>query len=137
MMAITIMKITMQTIRAVARRPVDIMYSILVPKLCIPTLSVLSNLCVLWFSIAYKLMFSVGSKLYVSVRLELVSISAGGSEAYKVMVITSLTLPVIFPQTTVCTANVHSVPLNDMSVQVTLVWLVVVGQLPQFDARML
>ena len=117
MMVITVMKITMQTIRAVARRPMDIMYSILV------------------------LMFSVGSKLYdpgLSVGLELfVSVSAGDSKAYKVMVITSLTLPVILPQTTVCTANMHSVPLNDVSVQVTVVWLVVMGQLPQFNARML
>ena len=46
-------------------------------------------------------------------------------------------LPVIFPQTTVCTANVHTVVFIGMSVQVTVVRLVVVGQLPQFDARML
>ena len=49
----------------------------------------------------------------------------------------SLSLPVIFPQTTVCTANVHTLPLVGTSVQVVVVWLVVVGQLPQFDARML
>ena len=49
----------------------------------------------------------------------------------------SLKLPVIFPQTTVCMAKLHSLLLAGTSVQVTLVWLVVVGQLPQFDARML
>ena len=49
----------------------------------------------------------------------------------------SLVLPVIFPQTTVCMANVHMLPLVGTSVQVTVVWLVVVGQLPQFDVRML
>ena len=48
-----------------------------------------------------------------------------------------LKLPVIFPQTTVCIANVHTLVLVCTSVQVTVVWLVVVGQLPQFDARML
>ena len=45
--------------------------------------------------------------------------------------------PVIFPQATVCTANKQVVPLDGTSVQVTVVWLVVVGQLPQFDARIL
>ena len=49
----------------------------------------------------------------------------------------SLICPEIFPQTTVCTASVYILPLADTSVQVTVVWLVVVGQLPQFDARML
>ena len=51
----------------------------------------------------------------------------------------SLVLLVTFPQVTVCTAkvHVHVLVLVGMSVQVTLVWLVVVGQLPQFDARML
>ena len=47
---------------------------------------------------------------------------------------------VILPQlsATVCTANVHALPVGtNTSVQVTLVWLVVVGQLPQFDDRML
>ena len=53
------------------------------------------------------------------------------------MLIGLLKLPVIFPQTTVCTAKLHSLPAASTSVQVTLVWLVVVGQLPQFDARML
>ena len=56
---------------------------------------------------------------------------------WKVILIGSLALPVIFPQRTVSTANVHMLPSNDISIQVTLVWLVVVGQLPQFDARML
>jgi hypothetical protein len=49
----------------------------------------------------------------------------------------SLILPIIFPQTTVCRVNMHKLPLRCTFVQVTLVWLVVVGQLPQFDARML
>ena len=48
-----------------------------------------------------------------------------------------LKLPVIFSQTTVCMAKLHSLLSASTSVQVTLVWLVVVGQLPQFDARML
>ena len=46
-------------------------------------------------------------------------------------------LPMIFPQTTVCTANEHSLASVGTSVQVAMVWLVVVGQLPQFDVRML
>jgi hypothetical protein len=53
------------------------------------------------------------------------------------MLIGLLKLPVIFPQTTVCMEKLHSLLSVGTSVQVTLVWLVVVGQLPQFDARML
>ena len=49
----------------------------------------------------------------------------------------SLTLPTMLPHTKVCTANVHMLLLADTLGQVTVVWLVVVGQLPQFDARML
>ena len=49
----------------------------------------------------------------------------------------SLRLPTISPQITVCTANIHVVPLVGTSVQVTVVLVVVVGQLPQFDDRML
>ena len=49
----------------------------------------------------------------------------------------SLVCPLIFPQTTACIANRHIMPLVGTSVQMTVVWLVVVGQLPQFDARML
>ena len=37
---------------------------------------------------------------------------------------------------TTFTVNIHVPSLVGTSVQVTLVWLVVVGQLPQFDARM-
>jgi hypothetical protein len=48
-----------------------------------------------------------------------------------------LIFPAISPQRTVCTANMHMLPLVDTLVQRTVVWLVVVGQLPQFDARML
>ena len=47
-----------------------------------------------------------------------------------------LRLPVIFPQTTVSIASIH-IPSPVTSVQVTLVLLVVVGQLPQFEAWML
>ena len=49
----------------------------------------------------------------------------------------SLLLPIRVPQSTVRIANVHTLFPVGMSVQVALVWLVVVGQLPQFDARML
>ena len=45
--------------------------------------------------------------------------------------------PVLYLQTTVSTVNVHVPPLVGTSLQVTVVWLVIVGQLPQFDARML
>ena len=55
----------------------------------------------------------------------------------KAILIGLLLLPVIVSQSTVCTAKLHSLPLVGTSVQVTLVWLVVLGQLPQFDARML
>ena len=48
-----------------------------------------------------------------------------------------LVLPTRLPHKTVCIANVHRLFSVGASVQVTLVWLVVVGQLPQFDARML
>ena len=49
-----------------------------------------------------------------------------------------LKIPVMFPQTTVCNAKAQNAFCSvGTSVQVTLVWLVVVGQLPQFDARML
>ena len=49
----------------------------------------------------------------------------------------SLILPIRLPQSTVCTAKLHIISSLGTLVQVTLVWLVVVGQLPQFDARML
>ena len=49
----------------------------------------------------------------------------------------SLLSPIRLPQSTACIANVHTLFSVGTSVQVTLVWLVVVGQLPQFDARML
>ena len=45
--------------------------------------------------------------------------------------------PVMFPQTTVCIANIQVITLVGTSIQVALVWLVIMGQLPQFDARML
>ena len=54
-----------------------------------------------------------------------------------VTVTESLLLPIRVPQSTVCIANVHTLFSVGISVQVTLVWLMVVVQLPQFDARML
>ena len=49
-----------------------------------------------------------------------------------------LNIPAIFRQTTVCKVIVQNVSLSvGTSVQVTVVWLEVVGQLPQCDARML
>ena len=66
--------------------------------------------------------------------VELVSV---GWKMPVVMLMGLLKLPVMFPQTTVCTAKLHTLSLVCTSVQVTVVWLVVVGQLPQFDARML
>ena len=56
---------------------------------------------------------------------------------YVFMLMELLKLPVIFPQITVCMEKLHSWLSVGMSVQVTLVWLVVVGQLPQFNPRML
>ena len=103
------MKTTTQTIRAIARELVDIMYAVLVSELCILRFSV-----VCWLSVGPIC-----------------------SVALKMILIGSLPLPVIFPHTTVCMANVHKLPLVGTSVQVTVMWLVVVGQLPQFDARML
>ena len=48
-----------------------------------------------------------------------------------------LLFPMMYPQIIVCTANVHTLPLVGTSTQVTLVLLVVVGQMPQFDAKIL
>ena len=48
-----------------------------------------------------------------------------------------LRLPVIFPQIAVSMAKLHILLSVGILVQVAVVWLVVVGQLPQFDARML
>ena len=45
--------------------------------------------------------------------------------------------PTKSPQATVSEAKVHMLPLVGTSVQVTVVLVVVVGQLPQFDDRML
>ena len=65
----------------------------------------------------------------LSIQLILLSLS------FKVTLTTLLKFPVILPQTTVLTANIHTLLSVGASVQV--VRLVVVGQLPQFDARML
>ena len=55
----------------------------------------------------------------------------------RVRVIVSLLLPgTRVSQTTARTANVHTPPSLGTSVQVTVVLVVVVGQLPQFDDRM-
>ena len=43
----------------------------------------------------------------------------------------------MLPQTTLCTANAHTLPSVGTSVHVMLVYLVTSAQLPQFDARML
>ena len=43
----------------------------------------------------------------------------------------------VLAQTAACIENIHMLPSVGTSVQVTVVWLVVVGQLPQFDARTL
>ena len=48
-----------------------------------------------------------------------------------------LRLPVILPQRAVSMAKLHILSPVGILVQVAVVWLVVVGQLPQFDARML
>lgn len=45
--------------------------------------------------------------------------------------------PVMFPQTTVRMVNVHIPTSIGTPVQVTLVCVVLVGQLPQFDAKIL
>ena len=74
------------------------------------------------------------SGLFISNNTITLSVTVG----FKMLtLIVLLNFPVIFPQATVCTANVHRLPLVSAFVQVALVWLVVVGQLPQFDARML
>ena len=105
----TVMETTTQIIRAVARNPIDIMYAVAVSEL-------------------YMLRFSV---------VCLLSVGPVSSTALKIILTGSLALPVIFPQTTFCTASAHTLPSVGTSVQVIFVMLVVVGQLPQFDARML
>ena len=72
----------------------------------------------------------------VSIPSKLVLYAVTGLKFLTTRSTVSLT-PVMFPQTTVCTANVHMPPSVGTSVQVTVVWVVVVGQLPQFDDRML
>ena len=77
-------------------------------------------------------------ELMVAIYAVLVHMSALFLSCDVIVTITgSLLLPIRLPQSTVCIANVHMLFSAGMSVQVTLVWLVVVGQLPQFDARML
>ena len=48
-----------------------------------------------------------------------------------------LMFPVILLQATVCTPKEQLLPSVGASVQVIVVWLVVVGQLPPFDTNML
>ena len=108
---ITIMETATLTIKAVARelKLIDIVYTLLISELCIPRISVI-----------YRML--VGPTDFI---------------VSKMILIDSLSLLVIFPHTMVCIAKVHLLPFVCTLVQVTLVWLVVVGQLPQFDARML
>ena len=47
------------------------------------------------------------------------------------------TSPEIFPQNTVCTEKMHTPPSVGTPVQVTVVRLVVMGQVPQFEARIM
>ena len=49
-----------------------------------------------------------------------------------------LAFPTLFPQTNVCTANLHTLLSVRVSVQLTVVWLdlEVVGQLPQLDSML-
>ena len=49
----------------------------------------------------------------------------------------SLTLPATLSQTSVWTANVQLLPFVGISVHTAVVWAVIVGQLPQFDAIVL
>ena len=109
---ITVVKTITLIIKAVAKELMDMMYTVLIAVFAMPNASVVSESRVLWFSVSCK------SSLCV-IRIGL------------------LIFPALFPQQTVCTANMHMLPLVGTSVQRTVVWLVVVGQLPQFDARML
>ena len=53
------------------------------------------------------------------------------------MVIRSLKLPTTLPQSTVCTAILHTLSLIGTSVQVTVAFVVLVGHLPQSDDTIL
>ena len=53
------------------------------------------------------------------------------------MITELLWLLVMFVQKTVCTVKMQLLPSAGTLVQVTLVLLVVAGQLPQFDVKML
>ena len=55
--------------------------------------------------------------------------------SFSEMWMTSLKFPAMFSQTTL-DANVQILTSLGISVQVTVVWLVVVGQLPQFNILM-
>jgi hypothetical protein len=116
LIAITVMKIVALIIKAVAKKLIDVMYTVLVVAFGMPNASVVSELRVPWLSVGCKP--SIGAVCVTRIGL--------------------LIFPAISPQQTVCTANMHMLPLVGTSVQRTVVWLVVVGQLPQFDeARML
>ena len=84
------------------------------------------------------------SFLYDDVDLGVDVFVSAGVNMYSLMKNTlmgSLMCPAICPQYTSCTANMHNVSSSPVvtgtSVQVTVVLVVVVGQLPQFDDRML
>ena len=108
------MKTIALIIKAVAKELMDMIHTVLVAVFAMPNASVVSESRVLWFSVSCKSSICV-------IRIGL------------------LIFPAVFPQQTVCTANMHMLPLVGTSVQRTVVtvWLVVVGQLPQFDARIL
>ena len=103
MITITVIETTTLTIKAAAKTLIDIMHTLLVSGLFIPNITITLSL----------LSVTVGLKMLTFIVL--------------------LNCPVMFPQATGCTANVHRLPLLCTLVQVTLVWLVVVGHPPQFD----
>ena len=109
---ITIVKTIALIIKAVAKELMDMMYTVLLALLAMPNASVISESCVLLLFVKCKPSLCVN-------RIGL------------------LIFPVVFPQQAVCIANMHMLPLVGTPVQRIVVWLVVVGQLPQFDARML
>ena len=81
-----VVDIAMAVIKAVAREIID-------------TIAVMPKLCISIFSCVSR--FSVGYKIPIDVHIGSVAILIG-----------SLKLPVLFPQTTVCTANRHTVMLS-------------------------
>ena len=121
-MTINVKETTILTIKAVIRKLIGITYvTVLVSELHMLTVTIESEVCVL--------RFSAGCWLSLGVLIS--------PFARKMILTGSLILPIIFPQAMVCAARIHVLLLIDTSIHVTLVWLVIEGQLPQFDARML